>query len=95
MKAGKQLSQPLRFVYGVLKAYIGVSVIYMTVALVVIFFDTEPFNLYIVRYIKTEEFSKLTIPLFGYLLMLLNGFLELIKFKKEKRKNRRRRKKDE
>ncbi|AOT70276.1 hypothetical protein [Geosporobacter ferrireducens] len=95
MAAGKQLGISLRFVYGCLKGFILISMIYMAIAATIIAFHPEAFSIYIIEYIKTPEYSKLRITLFGYLLMAFNGILELIKLRDENIKNRRRRKKNE
>lgn len=95
MVAGKQLGIFLRFAYGGLKGFIWISMIYMAVAATVIALHPEAFSIYIIEYIKTPEYSKLSITLFGYLLMVFNGILELVKLRNEKIKNRRRRKKNE
>lgn len=94
MAAGKQLGMFLRFVYGCLKGFIGISVIYITVAATIITLNPEAFSIYIIEYIKTPEYNKLSITLFGYFLMMFNGILELVKLRNEKIKNRRRRKKN-
>ena len=95
MAAGKQLGICLRFIYGCLKGFIMISMIYITIAATIIVFHPEAFSIYIIEYIKTTEFSKLRITLFGYLLMVFNGILEVIKLRNEKIKSRRRKKKDE
>ncbi len=95
MAAGKQLGIPLRFVYGCLKGFIWISIIYMAIAATIITLDPEAFTIYIIEYIKTPEYSKLSITLFGYLFMLFNGIIELGKFRNENIKNRRRKKKNE
>ncbi|MDF2548060.1 MAG: hypothetical protein K0R93_2958 [Anaerosolibacter sp.] len=87
----KQLGISLRFVYGYLKGFIVVAILYIVVALTVILLDPKEFSLFILRYMKTEEFNQLKITLWGHGLMMLFGLYELLVLKTEQRKKKRRR----
>ena len=91
MKMGKQLGMGMRFIYGYLKGFIIVSVVYITVALTIILFNPEPFSLGVVQYMKTAEYSKLKITMTGYAMMLCFGIYELILLQSEKGKKKKRR----
>ncbi|MCT4593638.1 MAG: hypothetical protein N4A57_05140 [Anaeromicrobium sp.] len=96
LKFAKGIGRLLRFVYGYLKGYIFVSIIYLTVALTIILLDPYEFNLIIVQYIKTPDYSKLNITWGGYIFMSLFGFYEVKKLEKKiKKKKKKRRKKHE
>ncbi|MFZ5968628.1 MAG: hypothetical protein ACOYVK_15850 [Bacillota bacterium] len=90
MQWGKQLGQSLRFVYGYLKGFIALAVLYVVVACTVIFFDPEAFSFYVIQYVKTSEYNKLKITWMGHLFMGLMGIYELIKCKNERKKRKRR-----
>ncbi|WZL73439.1 hypothetical protein QBE52_01530 [Clostridiaceae bacterium 35-E11] len=82
----------MRFVYGYLKGFIFVAIIYIAVALTVIFLDPQEFSLWIIKYIKTSEYSKLKITIAGHFLMVLYGMFEWVKCKNEIKRRKRRRK---
>lgn len=92
MGLGKQMGLILRFIYGYLKGFIFVAIIYIVVALTIIFLDPQEFSLWIIQYIKTSEYSKLKITIVGHLFMVLQGIYEWIKCKNEIKRRKRRRK---
>jgi hypothetical protein len=87
----KQLGVSLRFVYGYLKGFITVAILYIVVALTIILLDPKDFSLLILRYIKTGEYNQLKITLWGHGLMMVFGLYELLLLKAEQKKKKRRR----
>ncbi|MBF8983721.1 hypothetical protein IZY60_09250 [Lutibacter sp. B2] len=96
MSLAKQMGLILRFIYGYLKGFIFISVIYITVGLTIIMVNPYEFSLVVIKYIRTPEYDNLYITYLGYLFMILWGFKEVANLKKEnKRKRKKRRKKNE
>ena len=96
MSLAKQMGLILRFVYGYLKGFIFISIIYITVAVTIIIVNPYEFSLVVIKYITTPEYDKLYITYLGHLFMILWGFKEVGKLKKvNKRKRKKRRKKYE
>ncbi|WP_207727176.1 hypothetical protein [Anaerosolibacter carboniphilus] len=91
VRGEKQLGMSLRFIYGYLKGFIAVAILYVVVALTIILLDPKEFSLFVLRYVQTEEYSQLKVTLWGHGLMLLFGLYELLLLKAEKRKKKRRR----
>ncbi len=91
VRGEKQLGLSLRFIYGYLKGFIVIAILYIVVALMVILLDPKDFSLFVLQYVKTGEYSQLRVTLWGHGLMLLFGLYELLLLKNEKRKKRRRR----
>ncbi len=92
LSVGKHLGLGLRFLYGYLKGFNMIAVIYIVIAFIVIIFDPQEFTFYIIQYIKTDGYSRLKITWLGHLIMVLYGFIEWLKCKNEMKEKKGRKK---